>query len=145
MAVREPTCTGIGVTEVPLLLLIAFIFPSSEESRIFFLCWVNRENFRKVPRNSSLEPRASSARNEWSNHFATVVRSRETGGGATAGRGTTPSPAWWVVFSILKPKPVSRYPTWRTRQDSGAANTESTALKHLFCLRVFFWTVSLKP
>jgi len=40
--------------------------------------------------------------------------------------------------SIPKFKPVSPYFTWRTRQDSGAANTESTALNIHFVLEFSF-------
>jgi len=40
--------------------------------------------------------------------------------------------------SIPKFKPVSPYFTWCTRQDSGAVNTESTALNIYFVLEFSF-------
>ena len=45
VAVREPICTGSGVTEVgvALLFLTAFTIPHSKESRTSIPCWVNRE------------------------------------------------------------------------------------------------------
>jgi len=70
--------------------------------------------------------------------MAQLVRSRETGGGATAGRGATPGRGQRPGTSIPKLEPVSAFFTWRTRQVSGAANTESTALNIYFILRVFF-------
>ena len=50
VAVRGPTCTDKGVTEVgaPLLFLTTFTFPSSEESQVPIYCRVNKSRAQAV-------------------------------------------------------------------------------------------------
>jgi len=73
VAVKEPTCTGTGVTEVGHHSSFSppFTFPSFEESQVPIYCWVNRESFgKKIPCSS--EPKTFSTSVEHSNHSATA-------------------------------------------------------------------------